>query len=107
MKTGRWFIISCILLIVAACFVPAGTASGDSDSNAIAANKDNAPIEGVSNQGVACNWKGWRSSIPEARCIRWPCDRYVETLRIKCVDGFLTEVKVAVICEACQEPPGL
>jgi hypothetical protein len=107
MEAKRLFIICFMLLIVTASFAPSSRASEDFISKKIAANEDNTLSECVSNQSIPCNWEGWRNSFPEVRCTIRPCDRTIQVLRIKCMDGFLTEVRVDRICVACQESPGL
>lgn len=107
MKGKRMFIICLMLLIVTACFALSSRASEDFNSKKIAANEDNPSSECVSNQSIPCNWEGWRNSFPEVRCTRRPCDRTIQVLRMKCMDDFLTEVRVDRICVACQESPGL
>ena len=107
MEGERLFIIFFILLFVIASFAPSGRAAEDFNSKKIAANEDNNSSEGVSNQSIPCNWEGWRNSFPEVRCTRWPCDRRIQVLKMKCRDGFLTEVRADRICVACQDSPGL
>ena len=107
MKGERLCIICFMLLIITASFAPLSRASEDFDSQKIAANEDNTSSEYVSNQSIPCNWEGWRHSFPGVKCTRWPCDRHIQVLRMKCMDGFLTEVRVDRICVACQESPGL
>jgi hypothetical protein len=107
MEGKRLLIIWFMFLIVTAPFAPSSTASENFNSIKIAANEDNTSSECVSNQSISCNWEGWKNSFPEVRCTRRPCDRTIQVLRMKCLDGFLTEVRVNRICVACQEPPGL
>lgn len=107
MEGQRLFIYCFILLIVAAFFASSSRASEDFNSKNIATNEDNTSSEGVSSQSIPCNWEGWRNSFPGVRCKRRPCDRTIEVLRMKCMDGFLTEVSVDRICVACQEAPRL
>jgi hypothetical protein len=107
MGSQRLFIFGFILLIFTASFAPSSGASEDLNSKKIAVNEDNTSSECVSYQKIPCNWEGWRSSYPEVKCTRWPCDRYIEVLRMKCRDGFLSEVKAVSICIACQDAPGL
>ena len=107
MEGQRLFIISFMLLIVAASFASSSRASEDFNSKNIATKEDNTSSGGVSSQSIPCNWEGWKNSFPEVRCTRRPCDRTIQVLRMKCLDGFLTEVRVDRICVACQEPPGL
>ena len=107
MEGKRLFIIYFMLLIVTASFAPSSGASEDFNSKKIAANEDNTSSECDSNQSIPCNWEGWRNSFPGVRCKRRPCDRTIEVLRMKCMDGFLTEVSVDRICVACQEAPRL
>jgi hypothetical protein len=107
MEGKRLLIIWFMLLIVTAPFAPSSTASENFNSIKIAANEDNTSSECVSNQSISCNWEGWKNSFPEVRCTIRPCDRSIQVLRMKCLDGFLTEVRVNRICVACQEPPGL
>lgn len=107
MEGKRTFIFCFVLLIVAASFAPSSRASEDLNSKKISENEDNTSSECVSNQSIPCNWEGWRNSFPEVRCTRWPCDRRIQVLGMKCMDGFLTEVRVDRICVACQESPGL
>ena len=96
-----------MLLIVITSFAPSSRASEDFHSKKISANEDSTSSECDSSQSIPCNWEGWRNSYPGVRCTRWPCDRYIQVLRMKCLDGFLTEVRVDRICAACQESPGL
>ena len=107
MEAKRLFIICFMLLSFTAFFAPASTASENINSKKIAANEDNPSSECGSSQRIPCNWEGWRNSYPGVRCTRWPCDRYIQVLRMKCLDGFLTEASVDRICVACQESPGL
>ena len=107
MEGKRLLIIWFMLLIVTAPFAPSSIASENFNSIKIAANEDNTSSECVSNQSISCNWEGWKNSFPEVRCTRRPCDRTIQVLKMKCLDGFLTEVRVNRICVACQEPPGL
>ena len=107
MEGQKLFIICFMLLIVTASVAPSSGASEDFNSRNIAANEDDTPSECVSNQSIPCNWEGWRNSFPGVRCKRRPCDRTIEVLRMKCMDGFLTEVSVDRICVACQEAPRL
>ena len=107
MEGERLFIICFMLLIFTAPFAPSSRASENFNSINITANEDSTPSECVSNQSIPCNWEGWKNSFPEVRCTRRPCDHYIQVLRMKCMDGFLTEVSVDRICVACQESPGL
>ena len=107
MEGERLFIICFILLIVTASFAPSSRAAEDFNSKKIAANEDNTSSECVSNQSIPCNLEGWRNSFPEVRCTRRPCDRHIQVLRMKCMGGFLTEVRADRICTACQDSPGL
>jgi len=107
MEGQRLFIISFMLLIVAASFASSSRASEDFNSKNIATNEDNTSSEGVSSQSIPCNWEGWRNSFPGVKCTSRPCDRHIQVLRMKCTDGFLTEVRVDKICVACQEAPRL
>jgi hypothetical protein len=107
MEGQKLFITCFMLLIVTASFAPSSGASEDFNGRKIAANENNTSSECVSNQGIPCNWEGWRNSFPGVRCTRRPCDRYIQVLRMKCMDGFLTEVSAGRICEACQEAPRL
>ena len=107
MESKRLLIICFILLMVTASFAPSSRASEDINRKKITANEDSTSAECVSNQTIPCNWEGWRNSYPEVRCTRWPCDRYIEVLKMKCMDGFLVEVKAVSICMACQDAPGL
>jgi len=107
MEGKRTFIFCFMLLIVIASFAPSSRASEDLNSKKISENEDNTSSECVSNQSIPCNWEGWRNSFPEVRCTRRPCDRTIQVLRMKCMDDFLTEVRVDRICAACQESPGL
>lgn len=107
MEGERLFIICLMLLIIMGPFAPLSRASDDFNTKMIAAKEDNISSECVSNQSIPCNWEGWRNSFPEVRCTRWPCDRHIQVLRMKCMDGFLNEVSVERICVACQESPGL
>ena len=107
MEAKRLFIFCFMLLIVIASFAPSSRASEALNSKKIAANEDNPSSECVSNQSIPCNWEGWRNSFPEVKCKRRPCNRRIQVLKMKCMDGFLTEVRVDRICVACQESPGL
>ena len=107
MEGERLFIICFMLLIVTASVAPSSGASEDFNSRKIAANEDDTPSECVSNQSIPCNWEGWRNSFPGVRCTRRPCDRRIQVLSMKCMNGFLTEVKVEYICVTCQDSPGL
>jgi len=107
MEGERLFIICFMLLIVTASFAPSSRASEDFNCKEITANEDNISSECVSNQNIPCNWEGWRNSFPEVRCKRRPCDRRIQVLSMKCMNGFLTEVKVEYICVTCQDSPGL
>ena len=93
--------------MVTASFAPLSRASENFNSKKIASNENNTPSICVSNQCIPCNWEGWTNSFPEVRCKRWPCDRHIQVLRMKCMDGFLSEVRADRICVACQESPGL
>ena len=108
MESQRLLIFCLILLIGTASFAPSSVASDDLNSNKLAANEDSASSECVSDQKIPCNWEGWKSSLPEVKCTgRRPCNRTIEVLRMKCMDGVLTEVEAGNICTACEEPPGL
>jgi hypothetical protein len=107
MEDKKLFIICFMLLIVAASFGSSSRASEDLNSKNIAKNEDNASSGGVSSQSIPCNWEGWKNSFPGVRCPSRPCDRSIQVLRMKCMNGFLTEVRVDRICIACQGPPGL
>jgi len=107
MEAKRLFIICFMLLSFTASFAPSSRASEDFNSKKIAANEDNTPSVCVSNQSIPCNWEGWRNSFPGVQCTRRPCDRTIEVLGMKCMDDFLTEVRIDRICVACQESPGL
>ncbi len=103
MEGQRLFIFCFILLIVAAFFASSSRASEDFNSKNIATNEDNTSSEGVSSQRIPCNWEEWRYSYPGVRCTSRACDRHIQVLKMKCTDGFLTEVSVGRICVACQE----
>ena len=107
MEGERFFIICFILLIVIVSFTPSSRAAEDCNSKKIAANEDNTTSECVSNQSIPCNWEGWRDSYPGIRCTRRPCDRTIQVLSMKCMGGFLTEVRVDRICGACRKAPRL
>ena len=107
MEGKRLLIIYFMLLIVTASFAPSSRASEDFNGKKIAVNEDITNSECASNQSIPCNWEGWRDSFPEVRCTRWPCDRHIQVLRMKCMGGFLTEVRADRICAGCPESPGL
>ena len=107
MEGERLFRICVMLLIVTVSFAPSSRASEEFNSKKIAAHEDNTSSECASNPSIQCNWEGWRNSFPEVRCKRRPCDRRKQVLRMKCMDGLLTEVRVDRICVACQDSPGL
>jgi hypothetical protein len=107
MEGERLFIICFMLLIVTASFASSSRADEDFNSKKIATNEENTSSGGVSSQNIPCNWEGWRNSFPEVRCKRRPCDRSIQVLTMKCMNGFLKEVRVEKICIACQESPGL
>ena len=107
MEGERLFMICFVLLIVTASVAPSRSAAEDFTSNKIAAKEDITNSECVSNQSIPCNWEGWRDSFPGIRCTSRPCDRRIQVLKMKCVDGFLSEVRADRICVACQKSPGL
>ena len=90
-----------MLLMVAAYWVPAIGAEQDLPSNTNIADKDSTSPPHVSNQGIPCNWSGWKNSFPEVKCRINRCDRYREVLIMKCSDGFITGVKAARVCAGC------
>ena len=106
MEDKKLFIICFMLLIVAASFASSSRASEDLNSKNIAKNEDNTSSGGVSSQSIPCNWEGWKNSFPGVRCPTRPCDRFIQVLRMNCMNGFLTEARVDRICIACQESPG-
>ena len=107
MEGKRVLIIYFMLLIVTASFAPSISAAEDFKIKKIAANEDYTSSECVSNQSIPCNWEGWKNSFPGVRCKRRLCNRYIQVLSMKCMAGFLAEVRVDRICAACQESPGL
>ena len=107
MENQRVLIFCLIIVIVTTSFAFSSGASDELNGKKIAVNEANASSECVSDQKIPCNWEGWRSSYPEVKCTRRPCDRYIEVLKMKCMDGFLTEVETGNICMACQDAPGL
>ena len=103
---GRKFLVVCFLLFVFITLViPSSRAAEESSNNKIVANEDVNSSECGSIQAISCNWEGWFGSRKDVRCRRWPCSRHVKIMRMKCTDGFLTEVKAARVCVACQEGP--
>ena len=109
MKSERLFIVYFMLLIITASFAHLSIASENYSNKKITAKKNSTSSEGVSNQKIPCDWEGWINSYPGVRCSRWFCDRHIQVLKMKCIDGFLTEVKVGRVCVTCRkrESPGL
>jgi hypothetical protein len=67
------------------------------------ADKSSTSAERPPGPGIPCNWTGWKNSFPEVKCGHNRCDKKREVLRIKCLDGFVTEVKTARVCAGCME----
>jgi hypothetical protein len=107
MKGKRLFILCFILLIVTACLTPSSMAFEDTNHQKIANKETNNSSKSVSSHRITCNWEGWKDSFPGVKCKRWPCERHIQVLRMKCMDGFISAVEAVRICKVCQESPGL
>ena len=109
MKNERLFIIYFMVLIITAFFAHLSIASENYSIKKVTAKKDCTSSEPVSNQKIPCDWEGLINSYPGVRCSKWSCDRYIQVLTMKCMDGFLTEVKIGRVCASCRkrESPGL
>ena len=107
MKSERLLMILIVFLISVTLFASLSRASENFRSNKIAANEKSSSSKRVSNQSIPCNWEGWRNSFPGVRCTRRHCDRYIQILSMKCMNGFLVEVKVDKVCGACVESPDI
>ena len=105
MEGGKLFVICILLLIFIAPVASSSIAAEESSNNEIVANEDVNSSDCGSSQAISCNWEGWFGSRKGVRCRRWPCSRHVNIMRMKCTDGFLTEVKAGRVCVACQEGP--
>ena len=105
MEGGKFIVICILLLIFITPVATSSKASEESNSKKITANKDTNSSDSESIQAIPCNWEGWFGSRKDVRCRRWPCSRHVKIMRMKCTDGFLTEVKADRVCVACQEGP--
>ena len=92
-----------ILLIITAYGVQADRVAQDMAAEKNVAGKNSASSERRLGQGIPCNWSGWKNSFPEVKCRNNRCDNKREVLRIKCLDGFVTEVKAARVCAGCIE----
>ena len=109
MKRERLFIICFMLLTITASLAQVSKACENYSVLNIIAKKDNVSSEPVSVQKIPCNWEGWQNSFPEVRCGGRSCSRQIQVLKMRCIDGVLTEVKAGRICVACMKPdsPGL
>ena len=107
MKRERLLMSLIVFLISVAFFANLSRASENLHSNKVAASEKNSSSERVSNQSIPCNWEGWRNSFPGVRCTRRHCDRYIQVLSMKCMNGSLAEVKIDKVCGACVESPDI
>jgi hypothetical protein len=90
-----------MLLMFTAFWIPTSSAEQDLTSKENVSDKESTSAGRVSNQGIPCNWSGWKNSFPEVKCARDRCSGYREILMMKCSDGFITEVKAARVCADC------
>lgn len=103
MNKIRCIIWGMMLLMLTAYWVPAGGANQELPVKENVANKNGTSPERLSGQGIPCNWSGWKNSFPEVKCNYNRCDKRREVLMLKCMDGFVTEVKAARVCAGCIE----
>ena len=104
MDAGKLLVFCLMLLIVAVFSATSGNASEEGQNKKIASNKDITSSECASHQRIPCNWEGWRNSYPEVRCRSKGCFRYSQAFKMKCLDGYLSEVRAYRICMDCAEP---
>ena len=109
MKRKKLFIICFTLSTIAASLAHVSRACENYGVQNIIAKKDNVSSEPVLTQNIPCNWEGWQNSFPEAKCMGRSCSRQIQVLKMRCIDGVLTEVKAGRICVTCMQPdsPGL
>ena len=100
---GKRFIFFCLtLLMITASWVPSSRAAEDLICKEIVASKDSISSERVSNQGIKCNWTGWRNSHPGIKCRPMHCSSRMMVISMNCSEGFLTEMRTKRICVACK-----
>ena len=99
----RCIIWGMMFLMLTAYWVPAGGANQELRAKENVADKDSTAYERRSGQGIPCNWSGWKNSFPEVKCRNNRCDYHREVLMLKCMDGFVTEVKADRVCAGCIE----
>jgi hypothetical protein len=97
----RCIIWGVMLLLFTAYWAPASRAEKDLASKENVTEKDSTAPQRISNQGIPCNWSGWKNSFPEVKCDYGRCAKYREILKMECSDGFITEVKADRVCAGC------
>jgi hypothetical protein len=90
------------LLLLTAGGVLADEETGDTPTREPRADKNATFSDQHSVRDIPCNWSGWKNSFPEVKCSYNRCERNREVLSMKCLDGFVTEVKTARVCAGCE-----
>ena len=103
MEKIRCIIWGMMFVMLTAGWIPTGEAAQDLRAQENVAVKNSTSSERRAGQGIPCNWSGWKNSFPEVKCRYNRCDKKREVLRIKCLDGFVTEVKAVRVCAGCIE----
>ena len=103
MKKIRCIIWGVMFVMLTASWIMASVDTQVLGAQENVADKSSTSAEQPPGQGIPCNWNGWKNSFPEVKCGHNRCAKKREVLRIKCLQGLVTEVKAARICAGCIE----
>ena len=102
MKTLKTLFLFVMFVMLFANWSLAGEGTRNSAATQSLAHNQASESDQRSVQFISCNWSGWKNSFPEVKCPYNRCQGKREVLSMKCLDGFVTEVKTAKVCAGCE-----
>jgi hypothetical protein len=102
LKTLKTLFLIVMFVMLTADWFLAGEGTRNSAATQSRARNQTNESDQRSVQLISCNWSGWKNSFPEVKCSYNRCERKREVLSMKCLDGFVTEVKTAKVCAGCE-----